>query len=905
MTTCPTCGSLNQPNNRLCDQCGGTLPRSGGGGSRLTVGRNPDNDIVLPPHATQAARRQAEIVISQGQMTIQDLGSANGTYVRGTRIGAPTGFALSDEVRFGSLRFDTSLLAPWLGGAVPQVTRVTIGRDPANQIVLPPNVQQVARRQAEVTVSGGRATIVDLGSANGTFVDGVRIQGPTSLAPHQEVRFGTYRFDTSRLAPYLAGEGIQHPPSPDPRPDQPPIPPVPVDTPPVRRGPDPKRLAMALAALICLALLGTAIALWSKSRGKLPEALRAMPADASLVIVAHDVRSLWERYQGDDVVDEARGGDDSVLSEFIDDFTDETGLGFGDVEDGAAGVDWSASGGFCLVVERQQLVGVLVLPVRNRDAMAEFLDDLVSEAGIDTRRRGSNGRDVVEVEGGELAWAFVGDDFVMTIADEDIAGDYLEDLADGRHGSALETPWARSLAPLFKEEWHVAALGNPEISSDLLEEVLEEFDLEDGQDLIEDRLDEVLGFGASLYMGSDAIRGRARLALKKGADWHLDELGTTGNDTLAKYLSGDVVAAARVPLDPETWYDWASDLDEGELRETERMFRKELGIDLEDDVIAALGSPLTVAVFDTGERHVPYSVVGWVPLRGRTDLDDLLEDVESAMLRNGADVESSRSGDARWYQLSDGDGDMAWGVSRGNLVFAVGENRIESLASDLGTTSVSSSGGRTVASALGTHADLAGFVDLAGVVDQFEDAIEDDSDLQPIAGLLARLHELRAEIDLSRDAIDLQVQLTGDRDAAFVTGVQDLFSELGNGYSRTRLRALRSEAPTNLDAIRTAEKAFHAEWDRFHSCSWTPSRVPRPGPRSFTSGGLTEFIHLGWVADGPVRCRYKVDARSGSTTTMDRFEAVAECDVDGDGIVSRYRATERRKAQLMTPEGVY
>jgi hypothetical protein len=45
-------------------------------------------------------------------------------------------------------------------------------------------------------------------------------------------------------------------------------------------------------------------------------------------------------------------------------------------------------------------------------------------------------------------------------------------------------------------------------------------------------------------------------------------------------------------------------------------------------------------------------------------------------------------------------------------------------------------------------------------------------------------------------------------------------------YLAMQLRAKRSEAPTNLDAIRTAEKAYHAEWDAFTSVGPCPLYVP-------------------------------------------------------------------------------
>ena len=38
-----------------------------------------------------------------------------------------------------------------------------------------------------------------------------------------------------------------------------------------------------------------------------------------------------------------------------------------------------------------------------------------------------------------------------------------------------------------------------------------------------------------------------------------------------------------------------------------------------------------------------------------------------------------------------------------------------------------------------------------------------------------------------------------------------------------QMRAKRAELPTNLDGLRTAEKAYHAEWDAFTTAAATPT----------------------------------------------------------------------------------
>jgi DNA-binding winged helix-turn-helix (wHTH) protein len=63
-----------------------------------------------------------------------------------------------------------------------------VGRDPESDIWL--DVPGVSRRHARIAVRGTVATLEDLGSTNGTFVDGSPVQAVTPLADGQKLTFG-------------------------------------------------------------------------------------------------------------------------------------------------------------------------------------------------------------------------------------------------------------------------------------------------------------------------------------------------------------------------------------------------------------------------------------------------------------------------------------------------------------------------------------------------------------------------------------------------------------------------------------------------------------------------------------------------------------------------------------------
>jgi pSer/pThr/pTyr-binding forkhead associated (FHA) protein/tetratricopeptide (TPR) repeat protein len=66
-----------------------------------------------------------------------------------------------------------------------------IGRQEGNDLVLTEG--GVSRKHARFFVDGGKVMVEDLGSANGTYVDSERIEGPTPLTPQSQVVLGDYQ----------------------------------------------------------------------------------------------------------------------------------------------------------------------------------------------------------------------------------------------------------------------------------------------------------------------------------------------------------------------------------------------------------------------------------------------------------------------------------------------------------------------------------------------------------------------------------------------------------------------------------------------------------------------------------------------------------------------------------------
>lgn len=197
--------------------------------ARTTIGRDAGNAIVLD--APGVSGFHAELHNENGRLFVVDLGSANGTLVNGRRISGreeikawdvlkidtieceivdPSGRrptqarpAITDAMLGGSGDADNATrvrpaLSAWSLVSEPEDkpialgTKTTFGRDASCDVVLHSN--EISRRHAEIVAEGGRLSVRDLGSANGTFVNGKRVSTETALKAGDEVRFDQLRF---------------------------------------------------------------------------------------------------------------------------------------------------------------------------------------------------------------------------------------------------------------------------------------------------------------------------------------------------------------------------------------------------------------------------------------------------------------------------------------------------------------------------------------------------------------------------------------------------------------------------------------------------------------------------------------------------------------------------------------
>lgn len=200
-----------------------------------TVGR--ENADILLTH-NSVSRRHAKVIVEDGHVYVEDAGSTNGTFVDGAKIDAGKRVAIKDgaELTFGSsaVRFkaaegfsepeaepieaEAAESEPVAGEAAAEEPEVveeqaeavgrlvskdgslsfrlvdgvnTLGRRSGeNTIVVPDGY--CSGRHAEIMAADGAFTITDVGSTNGTAVNGVKIEAnaPRQLAAGDEIAIG-------------------------------------------------------------------------------------------------------------------------------------------------------------------------------------------------------------------------------------------------------------------------------------------------------------------------------------------------------------------------------------------------------------------------------------------------------------------------------------------------------------------------------------------------------------------------------------------------------------------------------------------------------------------------------------------------------------------------------------------
>ena len=161
------------------------------GKTRLTFGRGPENDIVLPSENRVVSRSHGTLEYTpQTGWIIRDNGSKNGLKKNGARVEAAQ-LSVGDIVSIGRLNSpdDCVILAfgcegmRWNNVPLEGKGTFTIGRAPENDLVLSSSIVSSKHAIIHKSPSDGGYAIQDMNSYNGTFVMGRRVEGTQTIRP--------------------------------------------------------------------------------------------------------------------------------------------------------------------------------------------------------------------------------------------------------------------------------------------------------------------------------------------------------------------------------------------------------------------------------------------------------------------------------------------------------------------------------------------------------------------------------------------------------------------------------------------------------------------------------------------------------------------------------------------------
>jgi DNA segregation ATPase FtsK/SpoIIIE, S-DNA-T family len=190
----------------------------------LLIGRAASEEAGRLGDDPELSRRHARLTRGRRDaLEIEDLGSSNGTWVNNERIEEPRVLRVGDLVRVGQTELavtnaegripETTLIGTPAVVMVPEELIVLEGRAKGKRLTLADELvigraesgdgrldddPELSRRHARVFRDGGRIVIEDLGSANGTFVNGERLRGARPLAPGDVVTVGQTQLEYRR-----------------------------------------------------------------------------------------------------------------------------------------------------------------------------------------------------------------------------------------------------------------------------------------------------------------------------------------------------------------------------------------------------------------------------------------------------------------------------------------------------------------------------------------------------------------------------------------------------------------------------------------------------------------------------------------------------------------------------------
>jgi ABC-type multidrug transport system ATPase subunit/pSer/pThr/pTyr-binding forkhead associated (FHA) protein len=185
---------------------------------KIKIGRNAANDIVISSNVISGNHAFIELI--NGRLYITDNGSTNGTFINNQQVSPGQPIDITDKTVFlaGLTAIQVLVKSALSSGQPPRPTNnnvdltnigerileqlqskatIIIGRSESADVLI--NNSQISRNHSKITKIDNKYFIEDLGSMNGTFVNGQRISGKRQIGSDDSIIIGRIRFTLGGL----------------------------------------------------------------------------------------------------------------------------------------------------------------------------------------------------------------------------------------------------------------------------------------------------------------------------------------------------------------------------------------------------------------------------------------------------------------------------------------------------------------------------------------------------------------------------------------------------------------------------------------------------------------------------------------------------------------------------------
>jgi len=170
---------------------------------QLYIGRDSEADICIPDH--RISRKHARVSVSDAGVLFEDLGSANGSSINDRKIDQATMLKPGDKIKLHTVEFylvniskqnnNTLTLNSEMQKDIIVRGTLTVGREVDCDVYIPDH--RISRQHAKISVTPLGVLVEDLGSINGTSVNGIRINQATRINSGDVIHFHKSEFRVS------------------------------------------------------------------------------------------------------------------------------------------------------------------------------------------------------------------------------------------------------------------------------------------------------------------------------------------------------------------------------------------------------------------------------------------------------------------------------------------------------------------------------------------------------------------------------------------------------------------------------------------------------------------------------------------------------------------------------------